>query len=177
MVPEGNMKQLIVFQDTKVFLSTPTVVTWNLNLPTSMMVLQVAGRWVMDCYDIAWISTVHFINLLEHGFHCSTQGLRNFKYSPFVLGRVSTTVRESTLGRRGFISSYSCWVRHLFCSWGKSGQELKAGPGSRNWIRSYGGMLLTGLSFVVFCAFFLIQPRTTCPGKASPTMGWALTCQ
>jgi len=51
-----------------------------------------------------------------------------------------------------------------------SGQEL----GSRSWCRGHGGMLLTGLLPLACSAYFLIEPRTTSPGMAPPTMGWTL---
>jgi hypothetical protein len=42
---------------------------------------------------------------------------------------------------------------------------------SRSWWRSHGGMLLTGLLPLACSACFLIEPKTTSPGMAPPTMG------
>jgi hypothetical protein len=46
--------------------------------------------------------------------------------------------------------------------------------GSRSWCRGHGGMFLTGLFPLVCSAWFLIEPKTTSPGMAPPTVGWAL---
>ena len=46
--------------------------------------------------------------------------------------------------------------------------------GSRSWCRGHGRMLLTGLFPQPCSACFLIEPKTTSPGMAPPTMGWAL---
>jgi len=46
--------------------------------------------------------------------------------------------------------------------------------GSRSWCRGHGGMSLTGSLPLARSACFLIEPRTTSPGRAPPTMGWAL---
>lgn len=51
----------------------------------------------------------------------------------------------------------------------RSGQELMADPGGRNW-RSYQWVLLTGSLFMTLSVFFLILPITTCPGVESPIM-------
>jgi hypothetical protein len=51
-----------------------------------------------------------------------------------------------------------------------TGQEL----GGRSWCRGHGRVLLTGLLPLACSACFLIEPRTTSPGLAPPTMGWAL---
>jgi hypothetical protein len=42
---------------------------------------------------------------------------------------------------------------------------------NRSWCRGLGGMLLTGLILLLCSAFFLIEPKTTSPGIAPPTMG------
>jgi hypothetical protein len=52
-------------------------------------------------------------------------------------------------------------------------QELEG----RRWCRGHGGILLNGLFLMACSACFLIEPRTTCPGMAPPTMGWALPHQ
>jgi hypothetical protein len=44
-------------------------------------------------------------------------------------------------------------------------------------IESSAYWLLTGLLLVACSACFLIEPRTTSPGMAPPTMGWALPHQ
>jgi hypothetical protein len=46
-------------------------------------------------------------------------------------------------------------------------------PGGRSWCRGHRGMLLTGLLPTAGSACFLIEPRTTSPGMAPPSMGWA----
>lgn len=51
----------------------------------------------------------------------------------------------------------------------RSGQELTADPGGRNW-RSYQWVLLTGSLFMTLSVFFLILPITACPGVESPIM-------
>ena len=48
------------------------------------------------------------------------------------------------------------------------GQKLMQGPQR---------VLLTGLLLMACSACFLIESRTTSPGMAPPTMGWALPCQ
>ena len=42
--------------------------------------------------------------------------------------------------------------------------------GSRSWGRGHGEMWLIGLLLLACSASFLIEPRTTSPGKAQPTM-------
>jgi hypothetical protein len=43
--------------------------------------------------------------------------------------------------------------------------------GSRNWCRSHGWMLLTGLLHLACSACFIIETKTTIPGMKPPTMG------
>jgi hypothetical protein len=50
-------------------------------------------------------------------------------------------------------------------------------PGSRSWCRGHGGIILTGLLPQACSACFLLEPKTTSPGMASPTRGpppWSL---
>jgi hypothetical protein len=53
----------------------------------------------------------------------------------------------------------------------KLGLELKQ---DRNCCR---GVLLNGLHFMAYSASFLVEPRTTSPEVAPPTMGWTLPHQ
>lgn len=72
------------------------------------------------------------------------------------------------LGRNGFISSYKS--QSTFHHWGKSGQETEG----RSWCRQrHGGVLLTGVPLMTCSVCFFIEPRTSSPGKAPHTMGWA----
>lgn len=47
-------------------------------------------------------------------------------------------------------------------------------PSGRNWSRSPGEMTNTGWFPMAYSACFLLQPQTTYPGFAPPTMGWAI---
>jgi hypothetical protein len=49
-------------------------------------------------------------------------------------------------------------------------REIGTGPQGRNESRDHRGMLFTSLPPLVCSVCFLIQPRTTWPGVASPTM-------
>lgn len=51
----------------------------------------------------------------------------------------------------------------------QAGQEI----GGRDWRRSYGWVLLTGLLLLVCWACFLMYPRTISPKIAGPTIVWA----
>lgn len=46
---------------------------------------------------------------------------------------------------------------------GKSGQDLRQEPRSKNWCRGHGGVLLFG-SLMLFQPAFFTEPRTICPG-------------
>jgi hypothetical protein len=47
--------------------------------------------------------------------------------------------------------------------------------GSRSWCRGHGGMFFTGLRPLACSACSLIEPKTTSPGMATPTIGrWSL---
>ena len=41
--------------------------------------------------------------------------------------------------------------------------------------RVWGGVLISGLLSLAYSACFLIEPKTTSPGMAPPTLGWALS--
>ena len=56
----------------------------------------------------------------------------------------------------------------------KAGTQAGQEPGSRNWSRDHGGVLLNGLLSVACSACFLICPGTTCLGVALAAMGWGL---
>ena len=80
------------------------------------------------------------------------------------------TMTKSKLGREGFI-----WLTLLYhCSSLKGCQDKKPG---RSKCRGCGGVVLTGLFFMACSACFLIEPRTTRPGVAPPTMAWNLLPQ
>jgi hypothetical protein len=76
----------------------------------------------------------------------------------------------------------------------RTGTDAAQGPGHRSRCRGHGRVLLTGLLLVVCSACFLnywaispadtpppvcflIEPRTTNPGMAPPTLGWVLPYQ
>ena len=63
--------------------------------------------------------------------------------------------------------------------WRKLGQGLRTDqePGGRSWFRGQERVLLSGLLLMAWSPCFLIQPRTSSPGVAPPTMGWALLHQ
>jgi hypothetical protein len=65
---------------------------------------------------------------------------------------------------------------HIVDHWRKSGQEPRTQaeqePRGRSWCRGYGEVLLNGLFPMAWSACFLIEPRATSPGMASPTVGW-----
>jgi len=93
---------------------------------------------------------------------------------PSVLVRVSspaqTTWPRSRLGRKGFIQLTSML---LFIT--KGSQDWKSSrSGNRSWYRGHGGMFLTSLLSLTCSACSLIDPKTTTPGMALPTMGWVL---
>jgi len=86
------------------------------------------------------------------------------------------TVVKSKLGRKGFI-----WFILQCCN--SSLKEVRTGtqagqePGDRSRCRGHGGVLLTGWLLMAWSGFTLTEPRTTSPGVAPPTMGWALPQQ
>lgn len=57
----------------------------------------------------------------------------------------------------------------------KTGTQARMEPGSRTWFRGHGSMLLTGLLLLACSACLIIEFRTTNPGIAQSTMGWALS--
>jgi hypothetical protein len=77
---------------------------------------------------------------------------------------------QEASGRKGFIQltlPHCCSSPKEARTGTHTGQE----PGSRSWCRSHGGVLLTGLLPLACSACFLIEPKTTSPGRAPPTMG------
>jgi hypothetical protein len=53
----------------------------------------------------------------------------------------------------------------------KGSQEWNSSrSGSRSWRRGHGGMFFTGLLPLAYSACSLIEPKTTSPGMAPPTM-------
>jgi hypothetical protein len=85
-----------------------------------------------------------------------------------------TSWPRSKLGRKGFIQltlPHCSSSRKEVRTETYTGQEL----GSRSWCRSHGGVVLTGLLPLPCSAYFLLEPRTTSPEMAPPTMGWALS--
>ena len=75
---------------------------------------------------------------------------------------------KSQLGREELI-----WLT-LSMKEASTGTQRRQEPGGRSWCRSHGGLLLPGLLSMACSACLLIEPRTTSPGMAPPTMGWAL---
>jgi hypothetical protein len=51
---------------------------------------------------------------------------------------------------------------------GSQGRNSRQEPEGRNWRRSHGRMLLTGLFLLIYPACSLIQLKTTCPGLHNP---------
>ena len=84
-----------------------------------------------------------------------------------------TTWSKSKLGRKGFIwlalPDHSPSLEEV-----RTGTQAELESGGRSWCRGHGGVLLTGLLPMACSACFLVEPRTTSPGMALPTMGWAL---
>lgn len=56
---------------------------------------------------------------------------------------------------------------------GNQGWSRGQGPGSKNWSKSHGGMLLTSLLLMTCSACFILASRTASPVVASPTASWA----
>jgi hypothetical protein len=56
----------------------------------------------------------------------------------------------------------------------KTGNPTELEPGGRSWCSGHRGVLLTGLRHMACSACFLIESRTSSPGMAPPTRGWAL---
>jgi hypothetical protein len=83
------------------------------------------------------------------------------------------TMTKATCRVKGVFNPQHCSSLKEVGTGTHTGQE----PGGRSWCRSHGGMLLTGLLIMACSACFLIEPRTTSPRMASPTMGWALPNQ
>jgi hypothetical protein len=56
---------------------------------------------------------------------------------------------------------------------GKQGRNLEAGADAEG----MGGLLLTGLLSMACLVCFLLEPRTTSPGVAPPTVSWTIPHQ
>ena len=56
----------------------------------------------------------------------------------------------------------------------KTGTSTGQEPGGRSLPQGHGAVLITGLLLMPCSTCFLMEPRTTSPGMAPPTMGWAL---
>jgi hypothetical protein len=75
---------------------------------------------------------------------------------------------KKQVGEERVYSAYTSTL--LFITNG--GQDWNSSrSGSRSWWRVHGGMLLTGLLPLACSGCFLIEPKTTSPGMASPTRG------
>lgn len=59
----------------------------------------------------------------------------------------------------------------------RQSRNPKQEPGSWHWKRNHGVVLINGFLSKVCSAYFLIQPRTTYPGAAPPTINGALPHQ
>ena len=68
---------------------------------------------------------------------------------------------QSNLGRKG-----------LFHHIAHHPEKTEQDPGGRSWCRGHGGVLLIGLLPMACSACFVIEPRTTSPGMAPPTVVW-----
>ena len=79
------------------------------------------------------------------------------------------------LGEEFILSQFYTAVHHQK-QWG-AGTQAGQEPGGRSWWRSHGTTMLTGLLPMACSVCFLIEPRTTSPGMAPLTMGWALPDQ
>jgi hypothetical protein len=73
-------------------------------------------------------------------------------------------------GKDVFVLYFPIVVHH----WRKSGQELKQGRNLKAGAAAEAIGLFTGLFLLAYSAYFLIEPRITCPGMAIPTMKWTL---
>jgi len=108
------------------------------------------------------VTTVLALYVWGSGFgSCLSQGF----YS------CTNIMTKKRVGEETVYSAYtSTW---LFIT--KGSQDWNSSrSGSRSWCRGHGGMLLTGLLPLACSACSLIEPKTTSPGKAPPTMGWVL---
>jgi hypothetical protein len=86
------------------------------------------------------------------------------------------TTTKSKFRMKGFI----CLTFPYCCSLVKelgAGTQAGQGPGGRSWCGGHGRVLLTVLLLMACSAYFHIDPRTTSPGMAPPTMHWALPHQ
>lgn len=83
-----------------------------------------------------------------------------------LLSIIQTTWAEGSWGRKDLMAATSLIPFHHQC---KSGQEFKQEPGGRNWRRCPEGAPLTILVIRILSVWFLMQPRTTCPGMSLPT--------
>jgi hypothetical protein len=96
----------------------------------------------------------------------------------FVLVRVSIPAQnimtKKQVGKERVYSAYTSTL--LFIT--KGSQDWNSSrSGSRSWCSGHGGMLLTGLLPLACPACFLIDPKTTSPETAPPTMAlppWSL---
>jgi hypothetical protein len=85
---------------------------------------------------------------------------------------VMTPMAKNNSERKGLI-----WLtlpHHCSLSGVRTGTHTGQESGGRCWCRGHGGVLLTGLLPTACSVCFLIERRTTSPGMAPPTMGWAL---
>ena len=73
---------------------------------------------------------------------------------------------KATWGGKGYISLNSQVILH---HWGKSSRNSRQEVMQKPWRNSVSCLLPIACS-----ACFLLAPRTTCPGVATPTVGWAL---
>ena len=103
-------------------------------------------------------------------------GYRESRIPVFSLGSYycnKTPCPKTKLGWEGFIClmlpDHSPSLEDV-----STGTYTELEPGDRSWCRIHRGVLLTGLLPVACSACFLIELRTTSPGLAPPTMGWAL---
>jgi len=112
----------------------------------------------------------------NHIFKKQTNNL-GINLTVFVMASITVMKRhdQKQLGEESFSLPLS---QHIYLQ-RESGQELKEikEPGGGSWCRGHGGALLTDLLPMACSACFLIQPRTTSPGMAPPTMGGALSYQ
>jgi hypothetical protein len=77
---------------------------------------------------------------------------------------------RSKLGEKGLFSLHFHIADH-HQKRARTGTHTGYEPRGRSWCRGHGGMLLTGLLPLACSACFLIEPRTTSPGMAPPTVG------